>query len=662
MSGSSSRPCIQSNDLPEDSLVKKLLEIKDDFQPNDKFFDWLRYLECSSAPREGHESIPLVRMPGFWTDTPRDYVAISYSRHTMAGENLEFGHYKIQPPGQDSRDSKVRDVVLSRAMRYARHFRCEYIWVDQECIKPEEMEKAINSMDVVYARSRHPVGLLASILSQSDDIELLRDLLQGRFAFEVGNRLKLGIDHCDGKVSRLMALLKRLSQDPWWKRAWIFQEEYLGGLDMMLLIPYLPQRIPRLHKILSQSSGYDRPSAIGDDICINASAFRRRTTMFLIALKAKAPQHYEIECQALLGVFGKYNVLYRYESSARGRAMSSKIFTELSKRSIENSGDFLPIVANACDYELRPKSNQLAESVPAVVLRGLALYLRNGEIIANDKKLTALPVTDNNASLSQYLNDISFDEFDPPVGDGELTWLKECRLSDVTFSERGMHTTGRMWRIYARFYIGSKWDRPRANIEDTEWQYERLRQLAGKLERAALSKKIPENDLPARLIEYLEKLQPLGRSTDGVQHMDLMANEIVRAIDDDGSDWLSLATLEEPRGDACAIFVGDHSDGSLVFTSWFSGKDKDERNRTRHVSLKVRAEENRGQRVLRVTEWVNGLALFRWYNKQEEVVFGWPEAWTQPTSVPVNDLKRQREDEHEIGNKRLAMTDSISTI
>lgn len=660
MSGSSSEP-YKSNELPEDSLVKELLKIKDDFRSNDKSLDWLRDLRCLSVPREGHNSIRLVRMPGTWTDTSRDYVALSYSRHTMAGEDMDCGYYKIQPPRQPSRDSKIRNVVLSRAMRYARHVDCRYIWVDQECIKPKDTQRAMNSMDVVYARCRYPVGLLATMLDDLDDIKLLRGLLQGKFAFEVGNRLELRIDCRDGKVVRLMALLQRLSQDPWWNRAWIFQEDYLGGPRMMLLIPYHRRLIPKVHED-------HRLSAIEDDICMNASEFRRRTTMFLLALKAKSPRQHEAECQNLLGVFGKYNVLYRHEPSAAGRAMSSKIFADLSKRSIKYPNDFLPIAANACDYKLRPKSNQPAASGLSVVLRGLALYLRNGEIIANDKKLPDFPTTYTNTSLSEYLEHISFDGFDPPVGDRELTWLKDCRLSDVTFSERGMHTTGHLWRVHARFKC-SKWARRQANFEDLEWQLCRLKQLADKLQRATDKEKIPQNDLPARLREYLCEVQSSRGLTAGMEHKDLMASGIVRAIDDEGSDWLSLATLEEPEGDACAIFVGNYSDDSLVFTSWFSGEDDDKRCRTRHVSLKVRAEENGGQRVLRVTEWVNGLALFRWYNTQKEVVFGWPEAWTQPTSIPVvdrsipvvNDRKRKREDEHDIDDKEFVMTDCIST-
>lgn len=370
MSGTSSEPYIQSNELPEDSIVKKLLRIKDDFQPNDKSLEWLQDLECLLVPGEGHKSIRVVQMPGFWTETSRDYVALSYPRHTVAGEDSSCGYYKIQPPHQSSRDSKVRNVVLSRAMRYARHSNCQYIWVDQECIKPEELPKAINSMDVIYARSRLPVGLLTTVLSQLEDIRLLRDLIQGKFAFEVNDRLKLRIDCGDGKVVRVMALLRRFSQDLWWNRAWIFQEDYLGGPRMTLLVPYNPQLIVKVQDLLCQSGRDGHLSTIEDDICVNASAFRRSTTIFLLALKAKSPRQHGTECQNLLSVFGKYSVLYRHVSSARGRTMSSKIFAELSKRSIDNPDDFLPIAANACDYKLRPKSKQLAGSVPAVVLRG----------------------------------------------------------------------------------------------------------------------------------------------------------------------------------------------------------------------------------------------------------------------------------------------------
>jgi hypothetical protein len=669
MPGSFSETLLRTDELVEDSLVKKLLDMKDNFELNRKSIEWLQDLRCLSVPQDcqdGRTSIRLLRLPGFWTDTLRDYVALSYSWHTMAGEGLDHGGYMIESTSQPSRNSRIRDAVLYRTLRYARHVGCQYVWADQECIDhPKETEKAIASMDVVYRKSRYPVGLLATVLSQMDDIKLLRELVLGKFAFETDQKIKLRLKHDDGKIPRLLALLQRLSQDLWWKRAWIFQEDYLGEPRMTLLIPYRPQLNSPIGDLLSRSSNAQLLWATEGDVCINASAFRRCATIFLLALKRESPGIYGTECQTLLDVFGKYNVLYRHDEKAKGRAMSSKIFADLSKRIFTNDDDFLPIAANACDYNIRPNSDKMAGTTSTLGTRGLAMYLLNGEIIANNKEFMNLPI-DTRAHLSQYLDDISFNAFDPPVSDRELTWLKDCRFSDVTLSEDGIHTTGHMWRVYAQFKCTEWMLSAPSNISQEEWQDLRLNQLAEKLQRAANREKIPQSHLPTRLMEYLETFRSSRKPTAAMQHMYLMANEVVHAIDSEQIHWLSLATLEGSSGNACAVFVGDHCNGSLVFTSWFSGMDGDDRFRTRHVNLKVRAEaseKNGDQEVLRMTDWVNGLVLFEQRkDTQKEVIFAWPRMWTQPTREPVRDLKRKRRNEDQIGDNRHARTDSTNTV
>jgi hypothetical protein len=104
----------------------------------------------------------------------------------------------------------------------------------------------------------------------------------------------------------------------------------------------------------------------------------------------------------------------------------------------------------------------------------------------------------------------------------------------------------------------------------------------------------------------------------------------VRAIYEEQHQWLSLATLEGSNDERCALFVGDHS-GSSVFTSWFDGDDKDGRQRTRHVSLKVAVNENAGLQRLSIIEWVNGLTFWKG-RRQKKAVFRWPAAWEKKNS------------------------------
>jgi hypothetical protein len=637
MSTTSFEPYLRSEELGGACLVDKLLQVQHYIRRNSKSLDWVQNLTCLAIPFLDSKSLLLEQI------SHKDYVAISYAWDTMPGESSDFGNYRIKPAGKPSR---VRDGILARALNYARHVGVNYIWTDRECIDERKEEEAMNSMDLVYKRSQHPVGLLATVLRQASQIHLLRELLEGDLTFETNDKLGLEVGCNDEKIQSLMSLLSLLSRDLWWKRAWIFQEDYLGEPRMVLLIPHSHDIASQLDEFPRRQSKRKPLWVIEGEVCINASVFRHQATIFLLALKARSPQEYGTQCNSFVSSFGKYNVLYRFEKSAMGKAMSSRIFADLAKREITEKYDFLPIAANACGYKLRFNSRTMRTlHVPyGVGLCGLALYLRNGEIIANDdENIAAIPTE---ISLSKYLDDISFSAFDPPVGDRELTWLKNCRLSNVTLSEEGMHTTGHMWHVYDRFKI-TQWPDPYPS-PDTDVQREleegvrdRLYQLAGRLRRAEESGSMREESrLPELLDQYRQTRKPLSAAT---EHMDLMASEVVRAIEDDQYEWLSLAKLEGSRDTANAIFVGKYDNDALIFTSWSSGKkpDEDDRYRTRHVSLKVRAATVEKGQVLRLTEWVNGLTLFFGRgHEQQEVVFGWPAAWERQ---PGRSRKRKFE-------------------
>jgi hypothetical protein len=635
MSTTSSEPYLRSEELGGLCLVDKLLQVQGYIRPNSKFSDWVQNLTCLSILPKNSKSFRLQQISD--PDGAKNYVAISYAWKTMPEEAPDFGNYTIEPAGKSSR---VRDEVLSRASKYARHVGVDYIWTDRECIAEDQEEEAMNSMDLVYKRSLHPVGLLATVLSQASQMCLLRELLEGDLACEKNNALRLKSSCNDSTIERIMSLLGLISQDLWWKRAWIFQEDYLGEPRMVLLIPHSLQIASQLENFAQQQSKKAPLWVIEGEICINASVLRRQATIFLLALRARLPQQYGIQCNTLLNCFGKYNVLYRYEESAMRKAMSSRIFADLAIREITEQYmyDFLPIAANSCDYELRFNSKIMKTLPYSVGLCGLAMYLRNGEIIANDDESTRAVPTE--ISLSKYLDIISFGAFDPPVGDRELTWLKDCRLSKVRLSETGTHTTGHLWRVHNHFNI-ARWRHPSPPSDESherEWDdYERgcLRKLAVSIHNAAMNEEtdIQPTLLPELLERYLDDFWvPLGsrEATSAQAHMRLMASEIVRAVYDEKCEWLSLAVLEGSGNTAYAIFVGEHDNDSLMFTSWSSGKkpDKDDRHRTRHVSLKVRAETAQKGQVLRLTDWVNGLALFFGNgHEQQEVVFGWPAAW-----------------------------------
>jgi hypothetical protein len=97
---------------------------------------------------------------------------------------------------------------------------------------------AMDSIDLVYRQSRHPVGLLAVVFDDQSEVNYLQTLMMGRsvvqnnedeypkLAYSARSRTSLGIFN----------VLVHLYKDRWWTRAWIFQEEYISSTAMQILI------------------------------------------------------------------------------------------------------------------------------------------------------------------------------------------------------------------------------------------------------------------------------------------------------------------------------------------------------------------------------------------------------------------------------------------
>lgn len=85
----------------------------------------------------------------------------------------------------------------------------------------------------------------------------------------------------------------------------------------------------------------------------------------------------------------------------------------------------------------------MAEKSYSIKFCALMMYIFNGEIII-DRASGPRP---QHESLAQLLDRISFDGFDPPVGEKQLTWLKRCRLKLPTLTEEGIRTQGFLWEV-----------------------------------------------------------------------------------------------------------------------------------------------------------------------------------------------------------------------
>lgn len=638
-------PCCQAAELAGKSLVNLLLELQTYLTPNKKSREWAANIKCLLVPQEfqPEEIMILESISETSTLFPQNYVAVSYSCERMPEyEKCDIEkHYKVQRPEGQS-PNITRNIVIKRALRYANYVGSSHIWTDQDCINQEdEVEKqlAMDSMDLVYSESEFPVGLMATVLDTEDDIRLLWALLGGRLTSDDSADI-----FCDTQdTEQVMGLLERFADDRWWSRAWIFQEEYLAGTRMNVLIRHSPvleeyKRQECTNEIADEEEEDveddedvgDEDDHIEEEICFSAVDFRQETTLFLLALQRVSCMEEQQRIADLLKVFGKYNVLYHPTASANTKAMSCRIIAEIHKRGIGKEYDLLSIAANSCGHTNRFDANEMAKSPYSVNLCTLAIMLINGEIITNDDKNLPLPTE---MGIGEYLDHISFDQFDPPVAARELSWLKNCRFPYPKLVPSGIRTEGYLWRVEMEVRTHT-WGPP---LRPHPWKSSayglKNRQRACLLQLLKnLRKRRHCGKLAKHLQEYLEQDLKLQRSPGEARkaavkrYKDLMAHEVCNAIEN--CQTLYLAAIDG-TSEIKAIFVGPGNRNASVFTAWSHGMDEDGRTQIRHLSLNVRIEKQVGrERIprLKIQHWVNGLVFFT-RDDQARVIVSWSETW-----------------------------------
>lgn len=618
--------CRCSAELDPTCLVSEILELGKLATENKKSISWAEELECLRS----ESANTLVR-----TKLPRDapyYVAVSYSSEaTSPGSNVTGG-YEFYTLSHQCLTSEVRDDILRRVIRYCRYVGIPDFWVDKDCQNPGEHQIVMDSMDLVYSQSKFPLGVLDILLGQ-EELDLLHALLSGSLVLdrnEDGDQTGVPVLTCNStSTESTLKLLSHVRKDRWWTRAWIFQEEYLGGLQMKLLIRHEPDAIKR------ESHDF---GTLDGEICMSACHFREEATRFLLAVSRDDTRHDSLEHgpESLLEVFGKYNVLYYLGERHANRAMSSRIFTDVWQREVTEPYDRLPVVANACDYAYRFSASALQEkygNTDKLNACALTMYLRNGEVITDAEEITSLP---DPADLSSYLERISFKNFDPPVYGKQLTWLKRCRFSDVRLRKCGIETKGYLWRKYESIDTSNcgrrrhppQLGRPTWDKRLMDCHRDRLLDLADYLFECDGEFRAKRRIAARYLREFVQEDSGAEHPLDSPKtYMNQMAKKIVQAIYK--GDQLVIADLGKFK-EAVAIFVSPREMKLLwAFTSWHNDlkPDDDGRRRVRHLSLHVEIDDSNDVLPhMRNKGWVNGLAFFKKV-PVSNVVVRWPEAW-----------------------------------
>ncbi|KAK4443984.1 hypothetical protein QBC34DRAFT_475906, partial [Podospora aff. communis PSN243] len=646
-----------------DSIISLLVDLQD--EPNTihrRPLNFIRNLECLLTPRYPRDetsSEPVkVRRDIIDATKHRRFVALSWTWSESRDENPKAGSYYVQQRyGNHFEQSKIRDCILDRVFHYTRSIDVDLLWIDSHCIVQDtspckdkacrEHETCVQKrdgmavMDLVYSKSEYPVGLLGRPIADERELKALAQILRGELTQCEGSRLPLASNVSSRKVKLAIDLLTRITNDKWWQRAWVFQENYKGGMKMKLLI----RHSSNLERLKITLGGRRREDIFGDvegELCIRSVDFFEQATRLCLACQ-KQPEIFqgivtaqelvvmERAIESILHRAGRYQILLQ-----PSEPMTPSIVADLYDKNATEPWDMLPIVANSCGYAVRLDSEKLKNKGANLDLAILAQCLLNGEILHNGR-----PYNHDapNMTVPEYLKHVLFSEFEGPTV-RSLTFNKSCRFIDPYLSEAGIHTEGHLWKL-GKVIETENWPARGAWVDVLEGRLEvvqrkRLSYLAGCLEDEGHAELVNELrnflDRDARLAQASEHEASFAE----IYMLD-MADEVADAIKRGQPLILGCLWNKGRRSPYRAIFPWDEGcedvEGLFAFTASrpedVSAEEMDLNDLDRHVSFQVSARTSNEDAPLEIPElrikrWLPGLCFFRGIPRTE-VVFPWPE-------------------------------------
>ena len=485
-------------------------------------------------------------------------------------------------------------------------------------------------MDLVYQLSKHPVALLSRPVQNESELCLLKRILSRDFV-NTSPEIRLSRSATIHDARKALQLVREITRENWWGRAWTFQENYRGGRRMQLLIPHNPS-------LEEEKLRYRIFREIPGELCVQSVEFSTEATRLCLALRKMEG---ELQPKDMCWIDGVLRAAGRYAIMLHGSSlMTPTVVADIEGRGLSKPWDRLPIIANCCQFSVRLDSGALRRQHRSLSLSVLAMCLLNGEILDNsvDSRKPVAQLT-----TSRFLEEQLFRDFGAPTDDTRpLTFNKGCRLSDVKLTPNGISAKGHLWKL-GRVVDTSMFrrklpriDKPNGRLNINERRY--LLQLVFRL------CDIGYRSLAGRIDEYLVadadfRGGPNASFTE--EYLFRMASELATAIRT--HQKLILGSIWDPTGRSApyrAIFVwcdknGDEDEArpppAYVFTSaWYrnpGSKAHDANDINHHVSLGVVVEEPVTDRLprLRIHSWLLGMCFFD-ACRRTEVVFPWPQA------------------------------------
>lgn len=437
------------------STVDCLLAMQQEEWTDLKRFDWMKNLTCLTLDRPWTSSATWNGSPfredfctlyeiqaDIFDSQDLHIVTVSYSWTAARHHSSKEGAYRVVGLAGDIRAVRVRNTVMRRAVQFVSHHGLRGFWIDRECLDQEDKishRRSMQSMDRLYAISPISVGLVDAVINEQWKLDTLRELLSGSMVARLGKG-----ENTQESLNDIWEGIKwfsRLLSDRWWRRAWIFQEEYCAARRMRLLI--------RCYRNLKRPSTTDLGTML-DEVEISAIDFRERLTELYWKCRhgfKLTPKQLHFFQKHVLRRAERYSRTYAERPEQRAQALSTILVSDLLKRDLCRPTDLLAISANCCAYSRRlnqPKLESTGDNSIALALFSQALL--NGEVLYNQAKFTSSPCW----GFAEFFRRHIFRGITPPTTVRNLTFTKHCRFSEVSLTQEGVTTKGHLWRVVER--------------------------------------------------------------------------------------------------------------------------------------------------------------------------------------------------------------------
>lgn len=320
------------------------------------------------------------------------YVAVSYCwpETTNDGRGNAIRHksiYNIRLNDRVIRGNRAPAEVISRAVQFARENKIRFVWIDQECINqddPKDKEHGIQSMDMVYQQACVSIGLFNAEIQTQSQLEALNQLY--KWGNDGGNSdLVAGMSEI---ADPLLEVLETLMKDRWTTRAWILQESFSAGQNMVLLIK-------RGSGIRESDTEWSSHFVSSDEVAMDFNRFLNCITFarWFFAIRSQNTTAdsaaFSSRIKELMNRISwfhpisshsaRHEVSFRPELRSRIMCSAAMALSFLRMRFNSYLPDRLAILANLCDWDVRLDTKEIEKNHQSLSNCIFVLAILNGD-------------------------------------------------------------------------------------------------------------------------------------------------------------------------------------------------------------------------------------------------------------------------------------------